>query len=591
MWCLLVTVGKLESEKLAIFIVSTTGQGDPPDMMKIFWKFLLRRSLSTAWLKSLKFAVFGLGDSGYLQYNVVGKKLDRRLHDLGGMPIIERGLGDDQHPSGYEASLDPWLVSLWTAMASISGRPYALHTLSYDNLALDRPKYNIIICKTSSEVSTRKVGDLEEVNRAVRMLDSADAMHGVKETVDFSVICPRNPYLARMVCNKRLTRNFSEREVHHIEFDLGSSGLTYEPGDALAVMPSQSEVMVDAFMNRCCLDPDSIVLVQAASKQNDFWQGDSNMNKPVTVRTLVQSVMDIASASPRRYFLEVMSHFATAEHEKERLRYFVSPEGRDDLYQYNQRERRTVLEVLEDFPSVQLPLEWLLQLVPRLQPRLFSISSSLIMHPNQVHITVAVQKWRTPLKRTRHGLCSTWLSCLEPQKGEIYVPIWCKKGLKFPDASMPLLLVGPGTGCAPFRALIEERVAMSVVSGVAPIMFFFGCRQEQDDFLYKDFWLAQAEDSGVLSTTKGGGFFAAFSRDQPRKVYVQHKIEEYSAKVWAMLQSGCAVYVAGSAVKMPADVFAALEKVVMKEGCQSEDAARKWLKHLERVGRYHVEAW
>ncbi|MCO5554490.1 hypothetical protein L7F22_008019 [Adiantum nelumboides] len=94
-------LGRLESEELAVFIVSTTGQGDPPDMMKSFWRFLLRRSLSAAWLKNLKFAVFGLGDSGYLQYNVVAKKLDRRLSDLGGTPIIERGLGDDQHPSGF----------------------------------------------------------------------------------------------------------------------------------------------------------------------------------------------------------------------------------------------------------------------------------------------------------------------------------------------------------------------------------------------------------------------------------------------------------------------------------------------------------
>ncbi|MCO5554491.1 hypothetical protein L7F22_008020 [Adiantum nelumboides] len=522
----------------------------------------------------------------------------------------------------YEASLDPWLLSLWTAMANIVGRPYTLHTLGYQNLALDRPKYSIIIFKTSSEVSTRKTRDLEESKRAGCMLDSADAMYDFKKPIDLSGNGPRNPYLARMVerlkspiwilhdfpsmpkCpretktteylkvhNKRLTRDFSERDVRHIEFDLGSSGLTYKPGDALAVMPSQSEDLVDAFMKRCCLDPDSLVLVQAACKPNNFGQRDSNIEKPITIKTLVQSVMDIASASPRRYFFEVMSHFATAEHEKEKLTYFVSPEGREDLYQYNQRERRTVLEVLEDFPSVQLPLEWLLQLVPRLQPRLFSISSSLLMHPNRVHITVAVQKWQTPLKRIRQGLCSTWLSSLEPQKDDIYVPIWCKVGLKFPDASVPLLLVGPGTGCAPFRALIEERVAMSASSSVAPIMFFFGCRQEQDDFLYKDFWLAQAEDSGVLSTKKGGGFFAAFSRDQLKKVYVQHKIEEQSKKVWAMLCSGCVVYVAGSAVKMPADVFAALEKVVRTEGCQSEDAARKWLKQLERVGRYHVEAW
>lgn len=583
--------GKLSKEETTIFVVSTTGQGDPPDTMKNFWKFLLRRSLTSEWLKRLHYTVFGLGDSGYLQFNVVAKKLDRRLNDLGGRPIIERGLGDDQHPSGYEAALDLWLASFWKALGNIFGLPLGSSTLNYDNLPLDSPKYSIIFCETSPDNLSGKFGGHEEAKKAARVLEAADAVLDKREPTETSIFGPKNPYLAHMISNKPLTRNLDERDVRHIEFDLGNSGITYRPGDTLAVMPSQDEHDVDAFLSRCCLDPDALVLVQAAKIRNDLQQTAAKDKTPVTIRTLVQSVMDIASASPRRYFFEVMIHYATADHEKERLKYFVSPEGRDDLYQYNQRERRNVLEVLQDFPSVHLPLEWLLQLVPRLQPRFFSISSSLLSHPNQVHITVAVQKWRTPMKRRRHGLCSTWLSGLDPQKGEVFVPIWCRGGLKFPDPSVPLLLVGPGTGCAPFRALIEERVAISASCNVAPVMFFFGCRQEQDDFLYKDFWLAQTKNSGVLSNERGGGFFVAFSRDQARKVYVQQKIEEHSAKVWTMLQLGSAVYVAGSAVKMPADVFAAFEKVVSKEGCQSEDAARKWLKQLERIGKYNVEAW
>ncbi|KAH7373999.1 hypothetical protein KP509_17G083200 [Ceratopteris richardii] len=197
----------------------------------------------------------------------------------------------------------------------------------------------------------------------------------------------------------------------------------------------------------------------------------------------------------------------------------------------------------------------------------------------------------TPMKRTRHGLCSTWLSHLDPHNARLLVPVWIKGGLRFPDVSVPLILVGPGTGCAPFRALVEERISMSMSSVVAPIMFFFGCRHEEDDFLYKEFWLAQTQGSGVFSEEKGGGFYVAFSRDQARKVYVQHKIEEQSEKVWTMLNAGCAVYIAGSAVKMPSDVFSALERVVMQKGGMSEEAARRWLKQLERVGRYHVEAW
>ncbi|XP_025809437.1 NADPH-dependent diflavin oxidoreductase 1-like isoform X2 [Panicum hallii] len=286
-----------------------------------------------------------------------------------------------------------------------------------------------------------------------------------------------------------------------------------------------------------------------------------------------------------------MSFFATAEHEKEKLQYFASPEGRDDLYQYNQKESRTVLEVLEDFPSVQMPFEWLVQLTPPLKKRAFSISSSPLAHPNQIHLTVSIVSWLTPFKRTRHGLCSTWLAGLNPRKGNL-IPCWIRHGsLPPPHPSVPLVLIGPGTGCAPFRAFVEERAAQSVAEPTAPVLFFFGCRNEDNDFLYKDFWLAHAQDEGVLSSKKGGGLFVAFSRDQPQKVYVQHKIKEQSARVWNLLLSGAAVYIAGSSTKMPADVTAALEEVICKEqGVKKEDAS-KWLRALERAGRFNIETW
>ncbi|KAJ6396120.1 hypothetical protein OIU77_021201 [Salix suchowensis] len=182
-------------------------------------------------------------------------------------------------------------------------------------------------------------------------------------------------------------------------------------------------------------------------------------------------------------------------------------------------------KVLEDFPSVQMPFEWLVQLVPPLKTRAFSISSSPSAHPNQVHLTVNVVSWTTPFKRKRAGLCSTWLAGLDPQDG-VYIPAWFRKGsLPPPPASIPLVLVGPGTGCAPFRGFVEERATQDMSGTAAPIMLFFGCRNEENDFLYKDFWLSHAQNAGPLSIARGGGFFVAFSRDQPQKVYVQHKMQ------------------------------------------------------------------
>ncbi|XP_072071767.1 NADPH-dependent diflavin oxidoreductase 1-like isoform X2 [Arachis hypogaea] len=318
---------------------------------------------------------------------------------------------------------------------------------------------------------------------------------------------------------------------------------------------------------------------------------DSNSRVPVKLRTFVEFTMDIASASPRRYFFEVMSFFATAEHERERLQYFASPEGRDDLYQYNQKERRTVLEVLEDFSSVQMPFEWLVQLVPPLKRRAFSISSSHLAHPNQVHLTVDVVSWTTPYKRKKKGLCSSWLAALDPQD-VIYIPSWIHKGgLPTPPPSLPLVLVGPGTGCAPFRGFVEERALQSETNSVAPIIFFFGCRNEDIDFLYRDFWLTHSQNNGVLSEAKGGGFYVAFSRDQPQKVYVQHKMREQSQRIWNLLAQGAAIYIAGSSTKMPADVTSAFEDIVSKENEVSREDAARWIRSLEKHGRFHVEAW
>lgn len=130
-----------------------------------------------------------------------------------------------------------------------------------------------------------------------------------------------------------------------------------------------------------------------------------------------------------------------------------------------------------------------------------------------------------------------------------------------------------------------------MVAPTGPILFFFGCRNEGSDFLYEDFWLSHAHDQGVLSPERGGGFFVAFSRDQLQKVYVQHKMKEQSKRIWNLLSAGAAVYIAGSSTKMPADVTAALEEVISEESGVSKESATRWLKLLERAGRFHIEAW
>ncbi|KAL6136748.1 hypothetical protein ACLB2K_062043 [Fragaria x ananassa] len=574
----------LPQEGAVIFVVSTTGQGDTPDSMKGFWKYLLQRNLSRQWLQGLYYAVFGLGDSGYQKFNFVAKKLDRRLLDLGATPIVERGLGDDQHPSGYEAALDPWMASLWKMLNAIDSSYFPSgpdFLIPYEDL-MAQPKIRIVyhdIDRVDSQLSNGS-----DLNRIEWQIERAREMSAVKYSLDKN----RPDCILKLVKNLPLTKSSSkDKEVHHFEFEFVSSAVEYEVGDVLEILPSQDPAAVESFILRCNLDPESFITVHNSEMENQLL----HTHVPIKLRTFVELTMDVASASPRRYFFEVMSMFATAEHEKERLQYFVSPEGRDDLYQYNQRERRTVLEVLEDFPSVQMPFEWLVQLVPPLKTRAFSISSSPSVHPNQVHITVSVVSWTTPFKRKRAGLCSNWLARLDPEQC-VYVPVWFQKGsLRPPPPSLPLILIGPGTGCAPFRGFIEERAVQSLTGFTAPVMFFFGCRNEDNDFLYRDFWLSHSQNDGVLSVAKGGGFYVAFSRDQPQKVYVQHKLQEHSHGVWNLLSEGAAIYIAGSSMKMPSDVLLAFEEIVSKESGLPKESAVRWLRALEKAGKYHIEAW
>ncbi|XP_030482770.2 NADPH-dependent diflavin oxidoreductase 1 isoform X1 [Cannabis sativa] len=577
----------LPYESAVVFFVSTTGQGDTPDSMKGFWKYLLQRNLSHHWLEGLPYSVFGLGDSGYQKYNFVAKKLDRRLSDLGAAAIVEKGLGDDQHPSGYEAALDPWMTSLWNKLYNLNPKflPNGPDYVTSSKQSIGQPKFQVryhVIDKMDSQFSYCPASELKHKEMQI---ETTRRMAPRK----FSRHKDRPDCFLKLVKNQPLTKEGCGRDVRHFEFEFVSSVIEYDIGDSLEVLPGQDPASLEAFMQRCNLDPEAIITVYPVDTKtcND----DHATVDPIKLKSFVELTMDVASASPRRYFFEVMSYFATASHEKERLQYFASPEGRDDLYQYNQKERRTVLEVLQDFPSVNIPFEWLVQLVPPLKTRAFSISSSLSAHPKQVHLTVSVVTWTTPFKRKRSGLCSTWLSKLDPEHG-IYVPVWFTKGsLPPPPPSLPLILVGPGTGCAPFRGFVEERAIQSANQDVAPVVFFFGCRNEESDYLYRDFWLSHAEDGGVLSQTKGGGFYVAFSRDQPQKVYVQHKIREHSERVWKLLSEGAAIYVAGSSTKMPSDVLSTFEEVISKESGAPREAAVRWLKALEKAGKYHVEAW
>ncbi|KAL6503299.1 hypothetical protein OROGR_025222 [Orobanche gracilis] len=572
----------LPNWEYVVFVVSTTGQGDTPDPMKAFWRYLLQKKLTHHWLKGVHCAVFGLGDSGYHKFNYVAKKLGKRLYDLGALPIVQTGLGDDQHPSGYEGALDPWMSSLWNSLYQYNPKLLPKGPdVTVDTTFIDQTKvqvtYHDEVGGLHSEFAV--MTDLECLEMQIERAHSMSASKFSKQKA-------RPHCFLQVINNNPLCKAGSQTDVRHMEFETVSSPIVYDVGDVLNVLPEQSPAAVDAFIKRCNLNPESNITIQHKNKD-----GHDALKQPIRLKTFVKFTMDVASASPRRYFFKVMSYFAGAQNEKKKLQFFMSVEGRDALYEY-QKEQRSVLQVLEDFPSVQIPFKWLVQLVPPLKTRAFSISSSRLAHPNQVHLTVKVVTWSTPSNRKRVGLCSSWLAGLDPRH-KVQIPVWFSKGsLPSPKPSLPLILIGPGTGCAPFHGFLEEReIQRKSCAATAPVIFFFGCRNEEDDFLYKNFWQSHSESGGILSEDTGGGFYVAFSREQREKVYAQHKMREQSTRVLNMLLENAAVYIAGCSEKMPSDVFSAFVDIICKELGVTKEHGVQWLTRLKKTGMYHVETW
>ncbi|KAF8782796.1 NADPH-dependent diflavin oxidoreductase 1-like [Argiope bruennichi] len=539
------TVTNLVNESLVIFVCSTTGNGEFPDNMKSFWKFLLRKNLPSNSLCQLNFCVFGLGDSSYEKFNVVSKKLNKRLIQLGATEIIPLTLGDDQHELGYDAALDPWLLNLKNTILSF-------FTVSDPPIPEDvplPPRYKVKFC---NELLTTDEFQSTTYNRN------------------------KSFPLATLKKNERVTAVDHFQAVHHLEFEIDST-VHYDPGDVAVVWPENPPEEVEDFLSllNVPLDTNFILIPSDVNtplpKINPY---------PCTVRQCAVSYFDILSV-PRRSFFEVFHHFSQDELEKEKLVEFTTAAGQEELYDYCNRPRRTILEVLKDFPHTtpHVPFDYLFDMIPSIRPRSFSIASALKTHPQEFHLLVAVVQYKTRLMKSRQGLCSNWLAKLK--LGTI-IPYYIKRGsIVLPETNVPIIMVGPGTGCAPFRAFTEERAS----AGVGDNYLFFGCRYKTKDFLFSEVWLELCEKKMLT-------IFTAFSRDQDEKIYVQHRIAENGPLIWDLIQNKKGViYIAGNAKQMPEGVKDAFMEIIKKQGNLNEDESVKYLQTLEHMKRYQIETW
>ncbi|XP_068020311.1 NADPH-dependent diflavin oxidoreductase 1 isoform X2 [Melanerpes formicivorus] len=622
-------VANLINEPLVVFVCATTGQGDPPDNMKTFWRFLFRKSLSPSSLCQLDYAVLGLGDSSYPKFNFIAKKLHKRLLQLGGNPLLPVALGDDQHDLGPDAVIDPWLLALWDKVLALYPLPPGLEIISPDVCLPPRYRLHYLPEPAPSPAGTLAApceqrppaAPGEQRSPAAPGEQRSPAAPGEQrppaapgEQRPPAAPCEQRPLAARLLTNRRLTAETHFQDVRLLEFDIAGSAITFSAGDVVMIQPQNRPEDVEQLCQLLCLQPDRLFVLKPTEPGAAL---PALLPQPCSIRQLLTHQLDLACV-PRRSFFHLLSCLSPHPLEREKLQELSSAPGQEQLHSYCSRPRRTTLEVLWDFPhtSSAIPPDYLLDLIPRIRPRAFSIASSLLAVPDRIQILMAVVHYKTRLSKPRRGLCSSWLASLDPQQGDVWVPLWVKKGgLKFPaDPDTPVVMVGPGTGVAPFRAAIQERVAQgrradrslwlpqatwlpahsvpeSRTGKECPALpsagnfLFFGCRQRSKDFYCQEDW-EELVAKGFLT------LFTAFSRDQEEKVYVQHRIREQRRLLWELLDCrGAHLYLAGNAKQMPEAVAEALQWVLQVEGGLSASQAEEYLAALERSQRFQSETW
>lgn len=385
---------------------------------------------------------------------------------------------------------------------------------------------------------------------------------------DASPYSKTNPFLARISENRLLNAEGSAKETRHFVVDIQGSGLSYTVGDSLGVFATNRAEEVVELLTLLGATGDELVSPAMLK-----------LEQPITLREALTSRLALAGPTPK--LLKTLVEKATAADEKAKLEELVAPENKDALKPW--LEQRQYIDILTEFPSAKLSPQELVDLQRKLMPRLYSIASSPRVSPQGVHLTVAIVRYETN-GRDRVGVASSFMAD-RVDVGETPVPVFVANshfGLPEDHASKDIIMVGPGTGIAPFRAFVQERAGQG---GSGRNWVFFGDQHEATDFLYADEWKNYVANGDVQKLD------LAWSRDQAEKIYVQDKMRESGAELWAWLQSGAIFYVCGDAKRMAKDVDQALHDIVIEHGGLSTDEATAYVKELKKDKRYQRDVY
>ena len=513
----------LARETHAVLIASTYGEGDAPDPARGFYDLLLADSAPR--LDKLEYAVLALGDRNYEHFCKFGVDLDDRLTTLGGarmFPVVQSDVEVDEPFAKWKAAL--------------------LAKLEQETKAGSVPE----------TLKTEAVDPSTEAGGPV-------ALQAASPEPKAQVHTRSNPYFAPLVEKRPLTHESSSKQTLHLAFSLADSEVHYEAGDACAVVPNNDPNLVGEILNATGLLGSEEVRIGTGEIQ--------------TIHAALSHGLAIT-----RLDRKIVQGFA-AKAKSDKLQDLLKPEHAADLDRYIYD--RGVIDLLHEFPGTIANAVDLLSILPKLTPRLYSISSSPAAHVGEVHSTVAVVRYNSH-SRERGGICSTMLADRTGVGDRLPIYIQPNRKFRLPASDVPLIMIGPGTGVAPFRSFLHERRALGATG---KNWLFFGERSAATDFLYRDELTAMHGDRHLTRLD------TAFSRDQAEKIYVQDRMREHGAELWKWLNEGAGVYVCGDASRMAKDVDAALHSVVAMHGGRSEDAAKDYVGQLHEDRRYHRDVY
>ncbi|MEY7737616.1 NADPH-dependent assimilatory sulfite reductase flavoprotein subunit [Klebsiella pneumoniae] len=495
---------QIAAEKLLVVVTSTQGEGEPPEEAVALHKFLFSKKAPK--LDGTAFAVFGLGDTSYEFFCQSGKDFDNKLAELGAERLLDRVDADVE----YQAAAAEWRARVVEALKA----------------------------------------------RAPVAAPAQLATSGAVNDIHTSPYTKEAPLTATLSVNQKITGCNSEKDVRHIEIDLGDSGLRYQPGDALGVWYQNDPQLVKELVELLWLKGDEPVTVEGKTL-------------PLSEALQWHFELTVNTAT-------IVENYATLTR-SESLLPLVG-----DKAQLQQYAAATPIVDMVRFSPAQLDAEALIGLLRPLTPRLYSIASSQAEVESEVHVTVGVVRYEIE-GRARAGGASSFLADRVEEDGEVRVFIEHNDNFRLPaNPETPVIMIGPGTGIAPFRAFMQQRAADGAQG---KNWLFFGNPHFTEDFLYQVEWQSYVKE-GLLTRID-----LAWSRDQQQKIYVQDKLREQGAELWRWINDGAHIYVCGDANRMAKDVENTLLEVIAEYGAMDAEAADEFLSELRVERRYQRDVY